>query len=339
LPKENQPDIKSIFLVEHGNGYCCCYLHFPGKNGIGLAYATFFPPAREAYLQKKARVLGMLDLEIRCLLKPERGFLRETPELRPVSDLASSAMNLSTLLRLARRRSGLSFREASAVTRDVAAELGNEHYFISPGSMSDYEAINTLPRHIHKVISLCIVYGITFAEFLASAGLSLDGTGGGTIPDVLVSREVSGSRGRRASDSAKPGANGFLERLSGRLRPAPLFLRRSWVDFSGLKRPTLNDVFWLGGIPNSIQPFENTILAVVNRHKKRPVYFPSREWWQQPLYLVLKRNGTCVAGCCSLENNALVIREYAANRWHVSHIESRHDAEVIGQIVTIVRKL
>ena len=337
--KEAFPDAKSIFLVEHGSGYCCCRLHLPGRNRIVPAGTPFPQPATEVRLGKEARILGVLDLEIRCLLKTEPSHPPKASEFHPLPDLSSTRLPLSALLRLARRRSGLSFREASAASRQVALELGNEQYFMSPGSLSDHEAINRPPRHVHKVITLCIVYGINFSEFLTSAGLDSGDTGTDPIPDAFVSREALDTRSHRAARSTKPNTNGFLEHLSRKLVPAPFFLRRSLVELSGLRRLSLNDVFWLGGALNSVPPLGNSILAIVNRYKKRPVYFPSREWWQQPVYLVLRRDGTYLAGCCRPKNDALAICEYSPNHWQPIPLGNRDDAEVIGQIVTIVRKL
>jgi hypothetical protein len=301
--------------------------------------APFPQPATEVRLGKEARILGVLDLEIRSLLKTEQSQLLKASDLPPTPGLPSNGMPLSALFRLARRRSGLSFREASAASRQVALELGNEQYFMSPGSLSDHEAVNRPPRHMHKVITLCIVYGISFSEFLRSAGLDSDDTGTDPMPDALVSRETLGTRSHRAAGLMKPSTNGFLEHLSRKLHPAPYFLRRSLVELAGLKHLSLNDVFWLGGTANCVHPLGNSVLAIVNRYKKRPVYFPSREWWQQPLYLLLRRDGTYHAGSCRLENNALAICEYSANHWRTIPLGNRDDADVIGQIVTIARKL
>ena len=52
---------------------------------------------------------------------------------RPLA-LRGNDTKLSRLLRAARLRMGLSFREASAMSRQVAAELGDEQYFAAAGS-------------------------------------------------------------------------------------------------------------------------------------------------------------------------------------------------------------
>ena len=98
------------------------------------------------------------------------------------------------------------------------------------------------------------------------------------------------------------------------MQPVPFFLRESLRDLSGLASPSLHDFFWVGGGPNPLHPLlVNGLLVIVNRHKKKPIYSRSKPVWQQPLYMLLKRDGTYVCGCCSSENGNLVAHPYAKN--------------------------
>ena len=65
-------------------------------------------------------------------------------------------MRFSDLLRISRGRTGLTFRAAHHLTRAIARILGNPEYGIALGMLSDYEAMGRLPRHIAKILSLCI---------------------------------------------------------------------------------------------------------------------------------------------------------------------------------------
>lgn len=71
---------------------------------------------------------------------------------------------------------------------------------------------------------------------------------------------------------------------------------------------------------------------------KKPNDCGSKPMWQQPLYIVLKRDGTYSCGCCSLENNSLVVHTYPGGVHRRDQFRNR-DAEVIGKIVAVVRKL
>jgi hypothetical protein len=82
-------------------------------------------------------------------------------------------MTLSQLIRISRLRTGLTFREAHKTTVLIACLLQNKAFRISLGLLSDYEAVNKVPRHIEKIIALCVVYGIDPCELLTAAGITL----------------------------------------------------------------------------------------------------------------------------------------------------------------------
>jgi hypothetical protein len=330
-----------LFLIQHANGFCCCRLQALGKNRI-LPMSAQLPYAQaELQLHEEVRILGVLDLEIRSLLKEEQSNVPKefAKHWRP-SRLTPPERKLSHLLRHARIRTGLSFREASAMSRRIAAELGDNEYFAAPGSLSDYEAVDTPPRHIHKAITLCVVYGLQFSTFLKSVGLDLDEAGQDPIPDNLVPRKIPSGVRHHDGETDEPTGNGFLQQLLHRIQPVPFFLRESLCEMSGVSSLSLHDFFWIGGEPNHLHPLlVNGLLVIVNRHRKRLLYSRSRPLWQQPLYMLLKRDGSYVCGCCSSEHGSVVIHPYAQNYQRSERLRNHNDAEVIGQVVMVARRL
>jgi hypothetical protein len=331
----------SLFLIEHAKGFCCCRVQALSRNRI-VPLSPQLPYAQvEFRLHDEIRVLGVLDLEIRSLLKLEQPDVPKefAKHWRP-SRLAPQEKTLSHLLRCARLRMGLPFREASAMSRHIVAETGDEQYFTAPGSLSDFEARDTPPRHIHKAITLCAVYGLQFSAFLKSAGLDSNEAGKDPIPDNLVPRRL-GTSSHEASDKTEEATvSGFLGHLLTRLQPVPFFLRESLPDLSGLKSPSLHDYFWVGGEPNPLHPLlVNGLIVIVNRHRKKPVYSRSRPWWQQPLYMLLRRDGRYVCGCCSAESGTLIIHPQSQNYQRSEQLRDHDDAEIIGQVVVVARKL
>ncbi len=315
FPGRNNKAQDALFLIEHANGFCCCRLQALGKDRI-LPLSEQIPYAQaELQLNREVRILGVLDLEIRSLLKAEQSHVPKefAKHWRP-SRLLPRETKLSHLLRHARTRMGLSFRDASAMSRHIAAELGDKQYFAAPGSLSDYEAVDTPPRHIHKAITLCAVYGLQFATFLATVGLDLARAGKDPIPDKFVPRNIPAGFREANKNTDETTGNGFLQQLLNRAQPVPFFLRESLCDLSRLSSPSLHDFFWVGGEPNPLHPLlVNGFLVIVNRHRKKPIYSRSKPLWQQPLYMLLKRDGTYVCGCCSSENEILVTHPYAQN--------------------------
>lgn len=270
-------DSRHLFLIEHSKGLNCCRLQPSGKNrviplGGQLPYAEV-----DLQLDEEAKILGILDLEIRPLLRPEEPDVPAelANHWRPLA-LRRDDTKLGHLLRAARLRAALSFREASAISLKVSEELGDEQYFAAPGSLSDYEARDVPPRHVHKAITLCAIYGMPFATFLESVGLRLEEAGSDPIPDRLVPRKLAAASRGIAKETDSPTESGFLGHLLKRSGAVPFFLHDSLSDLSGLKKLTLRDFFWVGGESNPLHPLlVNGLFVIVNRYRKKPVYFRS----------------------------------------------------------------
>ena len=133
---------------------------------------------------------------------------------------------------------------------------------------------------------------------------------------------------------SKPTSTGHCSPSSGK------FHSFTWIQrvLSGLRSPSLKDCFWIGGARESHPYLAGGILALVNRQKKKLNDCGSKPMWQQPLYVVLKRDGIYVCGCCSRENNSLVVHTYPGGVHRRGQFRNR-DAEVIGKIVSVARRL
>jgi hypothetical protein len=330
---------KQIFLLEHGKGFCCCRLQVTGYHRVMPVSDYFLYPQIELEVPTEARIRGVVDLEIRSLVNIEQP---EIPKMLTGSSAAKSdysGADLSHLLRKARAIAGLSFREASARSRRIADLLRNEQYFISPGSFSDYEAQQTAPRHFHKVITLCSVYAVPPSAFLRTLGIIPEQGGGESMPDHLVGRLLLDGVCDGGCETERCG--GFMaELLAHWSGGVPLFLRRSLGTLSPLGHLSLHDFFWIGGEKNALHPYlMNGVVVIVNRRKKRPLCSTSIPPWRQPLYVILTRDGTYLCGCCKIEEGNLVLHAYSQPIHRSKRFRYPQDAEVIGQIVTVARKL
>ena len=203
--------------------------------------------------------------------------------------------------------------------------------------MSDYESGNNPPRHIHKVFVFCVVYSLDFQNILQSLGMNPQDAGQEPIPQVLTGERVSAAS-EAGSTPTETELTGFLGNLLDEFGEVPFFLRNSLQAISGLRRPSLKDCFWIGGTRGSHPYLTGAFLALVNRQKKKPNDCGSKPMWQQPLYIVLKRDGTYLCGCCSRENNSLIVHTYPGGVHRRDQFRNR-DAEVVGKIAVVVRKL
>jgi len=312
-----------------------------GKNRL-LPVSTQLPYAQvELQLHREARVLGTVDLEMRSLTHNEQAKVPKDLARRwKPTPLPRGNATLSRLLGAARLKTGLSLREASALSRHIAAMFDDEHYFMSPSSLSDYEARDTPPHHIQKVITLCLIYAVRFPTFLNTVGVPTEKAGQEPIPDRFISRAQAASLDGGRVELHEHDGQGFIGELIRRCEDVPVFLRGAIANISGLPSPSLKSLFWIGGIRNPLHPYlVNGLLASVDRHKQKPIDSRSRPPWQQSLYIILKRDGTYLCGPCGIENGTLVMHPGAEHQDLQEQFLNRRDAEVVGQVTAIVRKI
>ena len=227
------------------------------------------------------------------------------------------------------------------MSRQIANTLSDELYFAAPSTLSDYETLAGPPRHIQKIITLCVLYCIGFQEFLRASGLPLDQDGHDPIPDELVPRQPpnqgSGLEIPNGQETIQKHA-GFLDTLMKQWEEIPLFLRHSLNELTGLKNFSLSDVFLVSGDKAPSHPLLiNATFVVVNRRVKNPVQ--SKTACESPLCLLLRRDGSYLCGCSALHQGMLVVRAYPGGRLAIQQFRNGIDAEVIGQVTTILRTL
>jgi hypothetical protein len=337
---------RRFFFVEHNFGCTCSQLVMLSKDRVML-HSPERPCAQiELRLGKEGRILGMVDAEIRPITDHRRVPMqpRSAALSKPRLQYAPNRQaNLKDLLRNSRLRVGLSFREASSISRWIASMLSDELYFAAASTLSDYETLSAPPRHIQKIITMCVLYCLDFRQFLRTSGLPFDQAGREPIPDQLVPREVPG----RSHDLHIAGekeslqeGNGFLGSLLKQWEEVPLFLRDSLSQLTGLKKFSLSDVFWVGGDKTPLHPWLiNATFVVVNRRVKRPAPSSGKAVCEQPLYLILKRDGSYLCGPCTLHQGQLIVHAYPGGPLPTRQFRNGTDAEVIGQVTTILRRL
>jgi hypothetical protein len=214
-----------LWLIEKPGGLTCCHLRWINDHEVVLLPSR--PPLGTLPLSvpTEARVLGLVEGE-RGFVKPDTGEsgagrMKFQQPLSPSFDTA--ATRFPGLLRAARRRTGLTFRAAQQLTGVIAQILASRDYEIGLGLLSDYEAMDRLPRHVAKVISLCIAYCLDIRQLLEGAGVYVDDTAKLPLP-VLDRLASSGPESREDAETYKTSGLGTgcvrspgreTERISG----------------------------------------------------------------------------------------------------------------------------
>jgi hypothetical protein len=343
--RARQSDLKNVFLVQHSGGVCCSRLHFGRRDRITLL-PTQLPFANvEFELGSEARILGVVDFEFRPLLSQKRLATPRSlaPDVAPnlsrqwtPTPFGSNATpHPARILGHGREGAALSLRTASHLSREIADDLGDERYFTSQGSLSDYEATDRPPRHIHKLFTLCTLYGLCLPELLKAYGFDLmaraDPIPKQWIPEL---HDVPGPPARAES------AQGFLSDVLGRFGEVPFFLYGSAAALSGLPDVSLNDVFWIGGNSKPMHPvLDGGLFALIHRRKTTPPALLGKALWERPLYLVLTRDGSYFLANCTIEGSTIVVHPHADRFVPQARLQQRVDAEILGQMVALVRSL
>ena len=326
-----------IFLIEHSKGLFCCRLRAIGDSVIVPASTRVSYAEVELRRPQDVRLLGVVDLELRPLLMTKEPEVPKDMGKQWKPRPLSREGKIGPLLRSARVKMHLSLREGSGRSGKIADLLGDDRYFISPSSLCDYELLNTAPRHFQKAITLCSLYGLRFQTFLKTIGIVPEEAGSQPMPDHFVSRVL---RVETADPGSMLAGERFLEQILERCEEVPFFLRESIGSLSGLEDLSLSDFFWVGGKYDVLHPYlTNGLVALVNRRRKRPFYFTSKPLWQQPLYVLLRRDGTYLCACCGLENGTLIVHPYSQQFHRPEQLRYHQDVEVVGQIVMVARKV
>jgi hypothetical protein len=132
----------------------------------------------------------------------------------------------------------------------------------------------------------------------------------------------------------------FLGPLLAQYGAPPLFLRDSIASLLGLSELSLHDVFWAGGQLAALHPaLTGALFVALNRKRRTPPAFLRKSLWDRPLYLLARRNGSHVLASCTLQDHLIVVHSHAANFVRPELLQNHDDAEVVGQIVGVLRTL
>jgi len=330
------PPARNLYLVEHGGGLICSRLYRPDSTKVVLCSRHL--PYAPVELEEDAEtfVTGMVDVEIRPLLGVEKPVVppRFAHFWRPVSlTQPSQTTHVGEFLRHARMRSGFSFREASERTKLIARRLGDARYYCAAGSLSDYETQILPPRHIHKLISICAAYFASATRILEASGVSLDNAGELPMPAEFLELPPAGPRAAAKSSH-------FLGEMEQHFKYLPYFLHSALPSLFELPDISIRDVFWVGGSKGFVHPYlVGALFLVVDRKQKIPRPSLSRPKWEQPVFVLQQRDGSHLCGFCNLQNGVLLLRSCLAGVPKLLQLRHRVDAEIVGRVVGIVRRL
>jgi hypothetical protein len=340
IPAESllkEPDSKRILAIEHSRGITCSRFRPSGPGRIILCSKQVPYAPVEMKLGTEARILGVVDLEIRNLAYRGAPTVSSSAARHwsPVALRRSEGRGrIGDYLRQARVRSRLSFHETSERTREIARVLKHPNYLCAASALSDMEARDLFPRHIHKLISLSAVYCLPVAELVALAGLPSETAAREKIPEELIN--LRGKRSGKLAATVSP----FLQDVESRFEEIPFFLRGALPALLGLPNLSVRDLFWAGTRARLTHPYlKDAAFLAVNRKSKTPAPSLSSPVWAQPLYLLELRDGSQLCSACTLQNGTLLIRTCTTGVPQLMRLRNRIEVEVLGRVVALIRRV
>lgn len=328
-----------LLMIEHERGFWCGRFYVKGSDILCAASSELAFAQVQFQGPREARIVGQVDLEIRWINRFESP--RVTDEFavwqQPLP-LAKTYASLGSLIHRGRSRAGLTLEAASLLSGDVSRHLKDKRYSIAQSTLSDYEAGTSSPRHLEKVITLCLLYGIALRDYIATMGIAPGHLGQRPMSErfLLPSRTAPKRLGNGPTGQSSP--TGL--RPVGDSGQIPWFLAGSLEILSGIARPSVRDLFYLA----DPQPFlpagtEGAFLALVDRRKKRPVRNPGLRSWEQPAWVLLLRNGEYRCACCSVDRKTLVLYPESDKSRPTERLRLGSDVEVIGQLAAVARRV
>jgi hypothetical protein len=339
---------RSMYLVQHRGGLSCCYVELQDDRHVILVPDEVSPRVMRCRMGTEATILGAIDLELRQfqstlpnLSKPPREE-RHNGHARLADPITESSDRAGAYARTTRERIGVSFREAQTMTHRVAAYFDDKRYKIALGSLSDGETYDGLPRHISKIFSLCIAYGMDLWQYLRAGGVPVDELNGAAIPRQFLHDEDA-TVASVANVQPMPMAlgsdqNQATESVIQQLGEVPFFLLLSVGSIIRQEQLSLDDAYVWGRREPALHPLLNgALLLLVNRRQRRVPDARARlALAERPLFLIRTPDRRYQAGMCAVDGGTMLVRPHSKSRMPVRAYPAR-DVVVIGRISAVLR--
>lgn len=334
---------RSMYLVKHLGGLCCCYVERQDDQHVLLLPDEVSARVMRCRLGTEVIILGAIDLELRQLQatlpdlsKPPREERHNGNARLPMTERTDGA---GVYARTTRERIAVSFREAQTMTNQIAACLDDKRYKIALGSLSDGETCDELPRNISKVFSMCIAYCMDLWQYLRAGGVPVDELNGEAIPRQFLNDDeatvdstpptpmVLGSDQRQATESV-------IERLG----EVPFFLLPSVGSIICQEQLSLDDVYFWGRREPVLHPLlKGALVLIVNRRQRRvPEARAHLSVAEQSLFLIRGPDRRYQAGTCAIDGGTMLVRPHSKSQMPVVTYAAR-DVDVIGRISAVLR--
>jgi hypothetical protein len=333
---------RPLYLVEVPGSLTCCHVQRAGGDRILLAPHRLEFERLEFRLGREAEILGTANAEIRPvpgLRSPITTDHRKALRIVSTRPAPGPDSTLGELLRHSRERIGVNLRKIHEMSRQLALDLNDDRYQLSTSALWEMETNNVLPRHIEKILSVCILYCLDLFRYLRAARIPVDEAGQEPMPSQH--RSTKSSPVFSSHDHASPNLTlaGHLAQL---IEEIPLFLRHGFPFQFGEQTITARELYWVGQRERIFHPLLNGALVIAVDASKTGEPSGRIEWtesWERPIYLIMRRDEKYLCGFCAFKDNVVTLVPHPDCPVEPMHFVNGQDAEILGRVTAVARLL
>ena len=244
------------------------------------------------------------------------------------SPSANSTNQAGALLRKARERLGLTFRDVEQASFCLAAKRGRPEFIVRISRLADIENHGVVPN-LHRLYALCIIYHLEFTEALSWFGLApgeMYGEGG-HFPGArthLAAPPIQARIPVRLDPGFNPSrTDDFTRRVQswGYLQPVLASREQKyWVGYIGLEDRTMDPLIRPGSLVLVDPARQEVRNSSWNNEFERPIFF-----------LDTRTGYGC--GWCQRDGENLILQPHPLSECPPRVYRWPAQAEVIGQVV------
>jgi transcriptional regulator with XRE-family HTH domain len=239
-------------------------------------------------------------------------------------------------LKHVRERLKLTYRQVERASLDIARRRGNTGFAIALSRLADIENKGTLPS-IHRIYSLCAIYGLEFPEVLRWYGVATESLLNEAVQvrhasTRLVDVPVESETWPLPEDERDLTKTAYLGHIAARWGRLPIaFLngveaRRHRYGFIGLEDRTMYPLLQPGS------------LVLIDETRRKIASGGWTHEYDRPIYFLEHRQGYLCAWC-SLADGRLLLQPHPASHYPARAYIFPTQIDVIGQVVAVATAL
>jgi transcriptional regulator with XRE-family HTH domain len=258
---------------------------------------------------------------------------------RTVPLIPNAVRDRGIRLKALRDAQRITLRDVETHSRRIARVSGNNSYIVPHSSLEAIEKSGTPTPDVHRLMSLCVIYRVNFAQLLMLFDINLDDIAKfGT--EIKFRRSGIVPPDEQAPDATVPFPVKFPAELDTRKTTLLSHLIESWgeIPMAFIRRLSLHEHSYglIGTDDLTLNPYIRPGSLVQIDHRDTKI---KRSGWKtdldRPIYFLQHRNGYA-CGWCELTHGVLSIVPFSATQRPVKEFRFPSEIEVIGRVTVVI---